>query len=293
MFGWPRLKVSLRRDRPPARRTPLLRIQNTDDNEMVRRRAIDLLATVQATPEGMSAKFGRFFYWVLGILVAAGALSFAFTTLRRQARVVRSKSLTATCAPRYIEIWGSREILGLGIPAVLPARRAVQTVGTRVYCRNRLLSTTPVNCVVEIVTLRNNDRAMLAKRIIPCLDVHAGRVVKGINFLNLRDAGDPVEVASRYESEGADELVFLDITASHEERAIMLDVVRRTSEVIFMPLTVGGGIRTLDDIRILLKAGCDKVSINSAAVKNPHFVRRPRCVSAASASSSTSIPSGS
>ncbi len=114
---------------------------------------------------------------------------------------------------------------------------------------------------------------MLAKRIIPCLDVHAGRVVKGINFLNLRDAGDPVEVASRYEAEGADELVFLDITASHEERAIMLDVVRRTSEVIFMPLTVGGGIRTLDDIRTLLKAGCDKVSINSAAVKDRQFVR--------------------
>src|SRR5271157_5173500 len=107
---------------------------------------------------------------------------------------------------------------------------------------------------------------MLTKRIIPCLDVKNGRVVKGINFLNLRDAGDPVEVASRYESEGADELVFLDITASHEEREIMLEVVRRTSEVIFMPLTVGGGIRTLVDIRILLKAGCDKVSINSTAV---------------------------
>jgi cyclase len=114
---------------------------------------------------------------------------------------------------------------------------------------------------------------MLAKRIIPCLDVHAGRVVKGINFLNLRDAGDPVEVASRYEREGADELVFLDITASHEQRDIILDVVERTSEVIFMPLTVGGGIRTLEDIRRLLKAGCDKVSINSAAVKNPEFVR--------------------
>ncbi|OAI54077.1 imidazole glycerol phosphate synthase cyclase subunit [Planctomyces sp. SCGC AG-212-M04] len=114
---------------------------------------------------------------------------------------------------------------------------------------------------------------MLAKRIIPCLDVHAGRVVKGINFLNLRDAGDPVEVASRYEREGADELVFLDITASHEQRDIILDVVARTSEVIFMPLTVGGGIRTLEDIRKLLKAGCDKVSINSAAVKNPEFVR--------------------
>jgi cyclase len=114
---------------------------------------------------------------------------------------------------------------------------------------------------------------MLAKRIIPCLDVHGGRVVKGVNFLNLRDAGDPVEVARRYEAEGADELVFLDITASHEERAIMLDVVQRTSEVIFMPLTVGGGIRNLEDIRTLLKAGCDKVSINSAAVKNPEFVR--------------------
>ena len=114
---------------------------------------------------------------------------------------------------------------------------------------------------------------MLAKRIIPCLDVHAGRVVKGVNFLNLRDAGDPVDVAARYEQEGADELVFLDITASHEEREILLDVVKRTSEVIFMPLTVGGGIRTLDDIRMLLKAGCDKVSINSAAVKNPQFVR--------------------
>jgi cyclase len=114
---------------------------------------------------------------------------------------------------------------------------------------------------------------MLAKRIIPCLDVHAGRVVKGVNFLNLRDAGDPVDIAARYEQEGADELVFLDITASHEQRDIILDVVQRTSEVVFMPLTVGGGIRTLDDIRRLLKAGCDKVSINSAAVKDPNFVR--------------------
>ena len=114
---------------------------------------------------------------------------------------------------------------------------------------------------------------MLAKRIIPCLDVHAGRVVKGTNFLSLRDAGDPVEVAARYEQEGADELVFLDITASHEERDIILDVVRRTAEVIFMPLTVGGGIRTLEDIRRLLAAGCDKVSINSAAVKDPELVR--------------------
>jgi imidazole glycerol-phosphate synthase subunit HisF len=115
---------------------------------------------------------------------------------------------------------------------------------------------------------------MLAKRIIPCLDVDAGRVVKGTNFLNLRDAGDPVEVAARYDEEGADELVFLDITASHEGRAILLDVVRRTAEVCFMPLTVGGGIRTLDDIRALLNAGADKVSINSAAVRDPGLVRQ-------------------
>lgn len=113
---------------------------------------------------------------------------------------------------------------------------------------------------------------MLAKRVIPCLDVNRGRVVKGTNFVNLRDAGDPVAVAARYEQEGADELVFLDITASHEGRDIMLDVVRRTAEEVFMPLTVGGGIRTLDDIRQLLLAGCDKVSINSAAVKDPQFV---------------------
>lgn len=115
---------------------------------------------------------------------------------------------------------------------------------------------------------------MLAKRIIPCLDVHLGRVVKGTNFVNLRDAGDPVAVAARYEKEGADELVFLDITASHEDRQIMLDVVQRTAEQVFMPLTVGGGIRTLDDIRALLSAGSDKVSINSAACKNPEFVRQ-------------------
>ena len=115
---------------------------------------------------------------------------------------------------------------------------------------------------------------MLAKRVIPCLDVDRGRVVKGTKFLDLRDAGDPVEVAARYEYEGADELVFLDITASHEGRAIMLDVVRRTAEVIFMPLCVGGGIRTLDDIRQLLCAGCDKVSINSAAPRDPDFVRQ-------------------
>jgi cyclase len=115
---------------------------------------------------------------------------------------------------------------------------------------------------------------MLAKRIIPCLDVNEGRVVKGTNFVNLRDAGDPVEVAARYDEEGADELVFLDITASHQNREIIWDVVRRTAEVCFMPLTVGGGIRTLDDVRALLKAGADKVSINSAAVRDPEFVRR-------------------
>ena len=114
---------------------------------------------------------------------------------------------------------------------------------------------------------------MLANRIIPCLDVESGRVVKGTNFVNLRDAGDPVEVASRYEREGADELVFLDITASHEGRDIMLDVVKRTAEQIFMPLTVGGGIRSIEDIRSLLNAGSDKVSINSAACKDPEFVR--------------------
>lgn len=115
---------------------------------------------------------------------------------------------------------------------------------------------------------------MLAKRIIPCLDVHAGRVVKGVNFVNLRDAGDPVEIARGYEAAGADELVFLDITASHEERDIILDVVSRTAEQVFMPLTVGGGIRTLEDIRRLLNAGADKVSINSAAVRNPDFIRQ-------------------
>lgn len=115
---------------------------------------------------------------------------------------------------------------------------------------------------------------MLAKRVIPCLDVDRGRVVKGTNFLNLRDAGDPVQVASRYEQEGADELVFLDITASHEQRDIMIDVVRRTAEQVFMPLTIGGGIRTIEDIRELLNAGSDKVSINSAACRDPGFVQQ-------------------
>jgi len=115
---------------------------------------------------------------------------------------------------------------------------------------------------------------VLAKRIIPCLDVDRGRVVKGTRFVDLRDAGDPVEVAARYDAEGADELVFLDITASHEQRDILLEVVRQTAEQIFMPLTVGGGVRTLDDIRRLLQCGADKVSINSAAVRDADFVRR-------------------
>jgi cyclase len=115
---------------------------------------------------------------------------------------------------------------------------------------------------------------MLAKRIIPCLDVKDGRVVKGVNFINLQDAGDPVENAKFYDTERADELVFLDITASHERRNIILDVVQRTASEVFMPLTVGGGIRTLDDIRSLLNAGADKVSINTAAVKDQLFVKQ-------------------
>ncbi len=115
---------------------------------------------------------------------------------------------------------------------------------------------------------------MLAKRIIPCLDVKEGRVVKGTKFLELRDAGDPVECAVYYDQQGADELVFLDITASHEKRGIILDVVRRTAAKVFMPLTVGGGVRTVEDIRELLNSGADKVSMNSAAVKDPDFIRR-------------------
>ncbi len=115
---------------------------------------------------------------------------------------------------------------------------------------------------------------MLAKRIIPCLDVKDGRVVKGVSFVNLRDAGNPVENAKFYDEQGADELVFLDITASHEKRKIILDVVMKTAEDVFMPLTVGGGIKTLDDIRDLLNAGCDKVSLNTTAVKDPHFISK-------------------
>jgi cyclase len=114
---------------------------------------------------------------------------------------------------------------------------------------------------------------MLAKRIIPCLDVKDGRVVKGVRFVDLRDAGDPVEAALAYDAQGADELVFLDITASHEDRDIMLDVVRRTAEGIYMPLTVGGGIRSIEDVRRLLRAGADKVSLNTAALERPAVIR--------------------
>ncbi|HET9927126.1 MAG TPA: imidazole glycerol phosphate synthase subunit HisF [Methylomirabilota bacterium] len=113
---------------------------------------------------------------------------------------------------------------------------------------------------------------MLCKRLIPCLDVKDGRVVKGVRFVELRDAGDPVAAALAYDAQGADELVFLDITASHEGRAIMLDVVRRTAEGIYMPLTVGGGVRTLQDIRTLLRAGADKVSLNTAALERPALI---------------------
>jgi cyclase len=114
---------------------------------------------------------------------------------------------------------------------------------------------------------------MLTRRIIPCLDVKDGRVVKGIQFADLRDAGDPVEAALAYDAQGADELVFLDITASHEDRAIMLDVVRRTAEVLYIPFTVGGGLRTVDDVRDLLRAGAEKVSFNTAALARPALIR--------------------
>jgi cyclase len=113
---------------------------------------------------------------------------------------------------------------------------------------------------------------VLMKRVIPCLDVHEGRVVKGVNFINLRDAGDPVELAAVYDREGADELVFLDITATHEKRPLMLDVARRTAEEVFIPYTVGGGMRSSADIRAMLSAGCDKISMNSAAVATPALI---------------------
>ena len=115
---------------------------------------------------------------------------------------------------------------------------------------------------------------MLAKRIVPCLDVDKGRVVKGVRFVDIRDAGDPVELARRYDAEGADELVFLDITASYEKRDLILDVAARTAETVFIPLTVGGGVRSVDDVRRLLRAGADKVAINTAAVHEPELIRR-------------------
>jgi cyclase len=140
---------------------------------------------------------------------------------------------------------------------------------------------------------------MLTKRIIPCLDVAKGRVVKGVNFVNLRDAGDPVELAAFYNTEGADEVVFLDITASYENRATMLDVVRRTAEQVFIPVTVGGGIRTVEDIRATLGAGADKTSLNTAAIQNPDILRAgaelfgAQCiVLAIDARSKASMPSG-
>jgi len=140
---------------------------------------------------------------------------------------------------------------------------------------------------------------MLTKRIIPCLDVTAGRVVKGINFINLRDAGDPVELAAFYNSEGADELVFLDITASYENRATLLDVVRRTAEQVFIPVTVGGGIRSIEDIRATLGAGADKTSLNTAVVQHPDLLRAgaeqfgAQCiVLAIDARSNSAMPSG-
>ena len=126
------------------------------------------------------------------------------------------------------------------------------------------------HCEAEAIFIKD----MLTKRIIPCLDVKDGRVVKGVKFLNLKDAGDPVKIAQFYDNETADEIIFLDITASFEKRDIMLDVVKRTAETVFMPLTVGGGIRNLEDIRQLLKAGADKVSINTAAVKDVNFVKK-------------------
>jgi imidazole glycerol-phosphate synthase subunit HisF len=140
---------------------------------------------------------------------------------------------------------------------------------------------------------------MLTKRIIPCLDVAGGRVVKGVNFINLRDAGDPVELAAFYNTEGADELVFLDITASYENRATMLDVVRRTAEQVFIPVTVGGGIRSVEDIRATLGAGADKTSLNTAAAQHPELLRQgaeqfgAQCiVLAIDARSNPTMPSG-
>lgn len=132
---------------------------------------------------------------------------------------------------------------------------------------------TRVGMILVIIVRKRNTDIMLAKRIIPCLDVKDGRVVKGVNFVNLIDAGDPVEAAKAYDRAGADELVFLDITASHEKRDIMIDVVRRTATEVFMPVTVGGGLRNCEDIKKMLRAGADKVSLNTSAVNNPSYVK--------------------
>lgn len=119
---------------------------------------------------------------------------------------------------------------------------------------------------------------MITKRIIPCLDVDMGRVVKGVNFVNLKDVGDPVEIAEFYNKEGADEIVFLDISATHEGRATMIDVVRKTAEKLFIPLTVGGGIKNINDFRDILRAGADKISVNSSAIRNPKLIKRQQNV---------------
>ena len=145
--------------------------------------------------------------------------------------------------------------------------------GTRQRLR-RAVSSREIRATWDLKIVRNfvRELSMLAKRIIPCLDVTGGRVVKGVNFVNLRDAGDPVELAARYNQQGADELVFLDITASSDARDTMVDVVARTAREVFIPLTVGGGIRTVDDARNILHAGADKVSVNTAAVRRPELI---------------------
>ena len=127
---------------------------------------------------------------------------------------------------------------------------------------------------IDLKKIIKKNIIMLSKRIIPCLDIDNGRVVKGINFVDIRDAGDPSELAAFYNNEGADELVFLDITATHEDRKTMVDVVKQVSSEVFIPLTVGGGIREIRDMQIMLQAGADKVSVNSSAIKNPNFFKR-------------------
>src|SRR2546427_12397339 len=142
-----------------------------------------------------------------------------------------------------------------------------------------MASRTPIACSPLLPSCiwwtASTNPAMLAKRIIPCLDVDAGRVVKGTNFVNLRDAGDPVELAERYDAEGADELIFLDITATHENRDTIVDLARRTAENVFIPFTIGGGIRSVADAQAVLDAGADKISVNSAAVRAPRRLKHP------------------